>query len=69
MKAKGSNAERQLVAKFWSKGFASIRVAGSGSSRFPCPDVLASNGKKYLQLKQKLQKKNINILDKNKLMI
>jgi|TARA_B100000925_G_C21655744_1_gene323435 Holliday junction resolvase len=57
MKAKGSNAERQLVAKFWSKGFASIRVAGSGSSRFPCPDVLASNGKKVFAIEAKATKK------------
>ena len=33
MKAKGSNAERQLVAKFWKEGFASIRVADLTSDR------------------------------------
>ncbi|MFO7872022.1 MAG: Holliday junction resolvase Hjc [Candidatus Undinarchaeales archaeon] len=43
-KQKGSNAERELVEKFWEKGFAAIRVAGSGVSKFPCPDVLASDG-------------------------
>jgi len=57
MKAKGSNAERQLVAKFWKHGYASIRVAGSGSSRFPCPDILTSNGKKTLAIEAKATKK------------
>lgn len=42
-KAKGSNAERELVKMFWDSGWAAIRVAGSGSSRFPNPDVLAGN--------------------------
>jgi Holliday junction resolvase len=56
MKAKGSNAERQLVAMFWEKGYAAIRVAGSGSSRFPCPDVLASNGQKTFAVEAKATK-------------
>jgi Holliday junction resolvase len=42
-KAKGSNAERELVKMFWDSGWAAIRVAGSGSARFPNPDVLAGN--------------------------
>ncbi|MEM0231090.1 MAG: Holliday junction resolvase Hjc [Candidatus Woesearchaeota archaeon] len=42
-KAKGSNAERELVEMFWQHGWAAIRVAGSGSARFPNPDVLAGN--------------------------
>jgi len=58
MKAKGSNAERELVSKFWEKGFASIRVAGSGSSRFPCPDVLASNGQRTIAVEAKATKKD-----------
>jgi len=58
MKAKGSNAERELVSKFWEKGFASIRVAGSGSSRFPCPDVLASNGQRTIAIEAKATKKD-----------
>lgn len=43
VKNKGINAERDLIHKFWSKGWAAIRVAGSGSSRYPNPDVLAGN--------------------------
>ena len=67
MKAKGSNAERQLVAKFWSKKYASIRVAGSGSSRFPCPDVLASNGKKIFAVEAKATKKNYQYFRKDQI--
>lgn len=43
-KQKGSNAERELVEMFWDKGFASVRIAGSGVSKYPCPDVLAGDG-------------------------
>ena len=42
-KAKGTNAERELIHLFWSKGWAAIRVAGSGSSSYPCPDILAAS--------------------------
>ncbi|PIY60546.1 hypothetical protein COY95_01235, partial [Candidatus Woesearchaeota archaeon CG_4_10_14_0_8_um_filter_47_5] len=42
-KTKGTNAERELVHMFWEVGWAAIRVAGSGSSPHPSPDVLAGN--------------------------
>ncbi len=41
MKQKGSNAERELVAMFWEVGWTAARVAGSGSMKFPSPDVIA----------------------------
>jgi Holliday junction resolvase len=43
-KAKGSNVERELIAMFWDNDWGAVRVAGSGSARYPNPDVLASNG-------------------------
>ncbi|MBI4143786.1 Holliday junction resolvase [Candidatus Woesearchaeota archaeon] len=43
-KQKGSNAERELVHLFWHNGWTACRVAGSGSMRYPSPDVIASNG-------------------------
>lgn len=43
-KSKGSNAERELVHLFWSRGWACVRIAGSGSAHYPSPDVLAGNG-------------------------
>ena len=42
-KAKGSNVERELIAMFWNAGWGAVRIAGSGGSQFPNPDVLASN--------------------------
>ena len=57
MKRKGSNAERELVAMFAGIGWAAIRVAGSGSSKFPSPDVLASNGSKVIAIECKSTKK------------
>ncbi len=67
MKAKGSNAERQLVEMFWEKGYAAIRVAGSGSSRFPCPDVLASNGQKTFAVEAKATKTNYQYFRKDQI--
>ncbi len=52
-KAKGSNAERELISLFWGSGWACIRVAGSGSASYPCPDVLASNARRVLAVECK----------------
>lgn len=41
VKAKGSNAERELVHLFWKEGWAAARVAGSGSTTLPSPDIIA----------------------------
>jgi Holliday junction resolvase len=38
---KGANAERELIAFLAEKGFAVLRVAGSGVSRIPSPDAVA----------------------------
>ena len=42
-KAKGSKAERELLHMFWAKNFATIRSAGSGSMKYPGPDLLVGN--------------------------
>jgi len=42
-KAKGSKAERELLHMFWAKGWATIRSAGSGSMKYPGPDLLVGN--------------------------
>ena len=49
-KKKGTLAENELIHKFWEskKGWVAVRVAGSGSSRFPSPDILASRGDRKL---------------------
>ncbi len=52
-KAKGSNAERELVHLFWSKDWAAARIAGSGSSAYPCPDILAAKAGRALAIECK----------------
>ncbi len=42
-KAKGTAGERELVKFFNEVGWGCIRIAGSGSSRYPSPDILAGN--------------------------
>ncbi len=54
LKAKGTNAERDLVHKFHALGWSCIRVAGSGSTRYPAPDVLAGNGHRRIAIEAKV---------------
>lgn len=63
-KSKGCNAERELVHMFWSKEWAAVRVAGSGSSRYPNPDVLASNSNRRLAVECKSTKELSKYLSK-----
>jgi holliday junction resolvase Hjr len=55
-KAKGSNAEREIVKMLWSNGWGAIRSAGSGSMQFPSPDVLAGNKIRRLAIEVKATK-------------
>jgi holliday junction resolvase Hjr len=55
-KAKGSTAERDLIHKFWDKGWAAMRAAGSGSARHPCPDIIAGNIRRKIVLECKITK-------------
>ena len=43
IKQKGSNAERELLHLFWDKGWACLRCAGSGSMKYPGPDLIAGS--------------------------
>ena len=43
VKQKGSQAERELLHMFWAKGWATLRSAGSGSMKYPGPDLLVGN--------------------------
>lgn len=56
VKAKGINAERELVHKFWSNEWGAIRVAGSGSTKYPSPDIIASNSNRQLAIEAKITK-------------
>lgn len=55
-KSKGINAERELIHLFWSSGWSAVRVAGSGSSKYPSPDILASNSIQRLAIEAKITK-------------
>lgn len=50
---KGSRYERELVDLLWKSGFAAVRVAGSGSSSHPAPDVIAGRGKTLFAIEVK----------------
>ena len=58
LKAKGTNAERELIHLFWAAGWASLRCAGSGSMRYPSPDILAGNSLRKLAIECKTSKNN-----------
>ncbi|MBI2546306.1 Holliday junction resolvase [Candidatus Woesearchaeota archaeon] len=55
-KHKGSNAERELLHLFWSKGWACSRVAGSGSSHYPSPDLIVGTPSRKLAIECKTTK-------------
>ena len=52
-KAKGTVAENELIHKFWENDWVAVRVAGSGSTRYPSPDIIASCtfGKVVMEIK------------------
>jgi|SRR3989344_1630051 len=53
-KKKGSRTERELINMFWdTKEWAVVRSAGSGLSSNPNPDLIASNGKRYVAVECK----------------
>lgn len=55
-KSKGSNAERELLHMFWSKKWACLRSAGSGSMKYPGPDLLVGNLSRRMSIECKSSK-------------
>lgn len=54
-KGKGTAAENELIHKFWeSESWVCVRVAGSGSTKYPSPDLLASRGDKKIVMEVKV---------------
>lgn len=53
-KGKGTNAERDLVHKFWAANWACFRAAGSGSNQYPTPDLIAGNNLRKLAIEVKI---------------
>ncbi len=64
LKSKGINAERELVHMFWAKDWACLRIAGSGSSRYPSPDILVGNKLRRLAVECKVTKEKSKYFDK-----
>lgn len=63
-KSKGSNAERELLLMLFSNGFAVSRVAGSGCSTLPTPDIIAVKDKLTIAIECKTKKgEYLNIKD------
>ena len=59
------DAERDLVHKFWSTGkWCAVRVAGSGSMKYPNPDLIVGNRIRRLAIECKTISKNKKYLDK-----
>ena len=56
-KSKGSKAERELLHMFWAKNWACLRSAGSGSMRYPGPDLLVGNLVKRMAVECKTTRK------------
>jgi Holliday junction resolvase len=52
-KAKGSRTERELIALFWKQGWGCTRVAGSGSTPLPSPDILVGKPGRVLAIECK----------------
>jgi Holliday junction resolvase len=65
---KGSNAELELQKILWEKGYATPRIAGSGTSRYPAPDLLASNGSIPLAIECKSTSKEKVYVSKKQLL-
>ncbi|WP_456328342.1 Holliday junction resolvase Hjc [Archaeoglobus sp.] len=53
---KGYAYERELLHKLWEIGFAAVRTPASGVMSYPCPDIIAGNGKTYLAIEVKMRK-------------
>jgi len=55
---KGARFEREIIRKFWKYGWTAVRSAGSGSIKFPVPDVIAIKDGKILLIECKVTKKD-----------
>jgi Holliday junction resolvase len=53
-KAKGTAAENELIKYFWDEQWCCVRVAGSGSTQFPSPDLLAGNSHRKIVMEVKV---------------
>lgn len=66
-KSRGTNAERDLVHKFWAVNWACFRAAGSGSSQYPTPDLITGNNLRKLAIEVKLTTLDRQYFDKKEI--
>ncbi|MGV8161829.1 MAG: Holliday junction resolvase Hjc [Candidatus Nanoarchaeia archaeon] len=66
-KGKGSNAERDLVHKFWAANWACFRAAGSGSNHYATPDLIAGNNLRKLAIEVKITAFDRQYFDKKEI--
>ena len=66
-KAKGTKGERELVKAFNEAGWACFRAAGSGSSKYPSPDLIAANAIRRLAIECKVTKESKKYFDHGEL--
>lgn len=65
-KSKGIDAERDLIHRFWSnKPWSAVRIAGSGSMKYPSADILASNRIRKLAIECKTSKDESKYIPKD----
>ncbi len=67
-KSKGINAERDLIHKFWGReGWAAVRIAGSGSMRYPSADIIATNKLRKLAIECKTSREPSKYIQKEEI--
>ncbi|MBW3018976.1 Holliday junction resolvase [Candidatus Woesearchaeota archaeon] len=66
-KTRGTNAERELLHMFWAQGWVACRAAGSGSMRYPSPDLFVSKSGKHLAIECKITKEKSKYLKKEEI--
>lgn len=67
-KSKGINAEREIIHSFWKiPGWTACRVAGSGSMRYPAPDIIAGNATRKLAIECKSTKSKYQYFEKDEI--
>lgn len=66
-KTKGTNAERELFHKLWDNNLACLRVAGSGSTTLPAPDLLVGGAGRVMAIECKALKSGIKYFDESEI--
>ena len=61
-KSRGIAAERDFLHQFWAQGREILRVAGSGSIRYPSVDLIAGNAARKLAIECKTTKSRIKYI-------